>query len=63
MSNRQWKAHHEVWAVISPKYGIELYLTEREAERAKYHPDSLVTELSVMQELDENWEPMFKGEK
>lgn len=60
MSNRQWKAHHSVWAVITPKYSIELYLTKKEAKRAS-NPWDIVTEMVVHQEMTDDWKPMFKG--
>ena len=62
MSNRQWKAHHEAWAVITPKYGIELYLSRKEANRVA-KPWDIVTEMTVYQEMTDDWKPMFKEKK
>lgn len=58
MTSRQWKAHHEVWAVITPKYGISLYLSKRDAKRVAEAWD-IVTVMSVMQEMTDDWKPMF----
>ena len=55
---RQWKTHHQVWAVITPKYGISLYASREEAKRAS-DPGDIVTAFHVMQEVDQKWQPLF----
>lgn len=57
-AGRQWKSHHSVYATFSLREGISVYLSEREARRAK-KPGDVVAELHVMQEMDRSWQPLF----
>lgn len=57
--SQQWDARTTVWGVISPEYGLKLYASKREAQRAAYR-DSIVSEFTVWQELTKDWTPMFK---
>lgn len=54
----QWHTALSVWAVIRPDMGMQLYLTEHEANRAKKHGER-VQEFNVYQETDTNWNPLF----
>lgn len=56
-----WKTHHQIWAVITPMYGIQLYASHKEAKRAS-NPQDIVTAMHVMQETDRKYRPLFPEE-